>query len=184
MNIRCIWCARPESQVMLDKSNFQCVDRENCMIAQAHRGRPVRQVSVWFDGACLGSNTSEGQPLGIGVYTKIDGKHAPEWSGAKAIEWGTNNDAEFVALLHALSVAKLMRKEDNFRFKIFGDSQVIIRIVNGEYKCGVTLKPYLIKANKLKKDLGETLLGIYWLKREFNTFADALSKEALLQHEK
>lgn len=178
--LRCVFCNRSEAKVTLS-DNFMCTDRDDCMVAQNRKNR-LRVVTIKFDGACLGGNGAEGQPLGVGVATFIDGQYSEEYSGCKPVAWGSNNDAEFIALLYALNVAAIMRKQDNFTFRIFGDSQLIINIFNEECAARGKFKEYQTKAVVLRKKLGASLLSVSWIPRSENSVADALSKEALLLH--
>lgn len=147
---------------------------------QQAKNKPPKTACIWFDCALKGVYNPAGNQLGVGIYCTVNGVHMPEYSGAKAIHIGTVNEGEFTALIYALSVSKIMRKQDDYRFKIFGDSQVVCNIINMEYKCGNKLKPFYVKADKLRLDLGASLLGIHWIPREQNQEADKLSKEALL----
>lgn len=179
MQLRCIQCGRQEDKVTLSVHHI-CTDTVSCIL---HLNRQqLHKVCIYCDAACDGPNTAEGQAMGIGVYTTIDGIHSPEYSGIKFLEWGTINMGEWTGLLYAMSVALLMKKSMRCTFKIFSDSQVV---VNGYHKdnktsMAVNLKPYCDKSMILQRKLGTALLGIIWIPRKHNMEADKLSKQALL----
>ena len=59
----------------------------------------------------------------------------------------SHNQAEYEALIFGLELLLEMRI---FIVQIYGDSQLVVRQIIGEYKCGsVILAPYLIAAQQL-----------------------------------
>lgn len=182
MALRCIYCSRSEKQVQLSGS-FACVDRKDCDKTIADKNTPIITVCIYFDCACMGANAAGGCPLGVAVATFIAGEYQEQWSGIKAVKWGSNNDGEFIGLLYALSVAWLMRQASpKYVFKIFGDSQIIINMFNDVYKSKGKFATYKAKSVRLKHKLGMSLLSVSWVPRSQNKEADKLSKEALLLH--
>lgn len=179
MALRCIRCNRPETKVALTPQFF-CVDTFSCIKTWEFKNRKVIPVTINFDAALQGKVVSGGQPVGIGVYTCINGVHSPEYSGIKYIKWGTVTTGEWTALVAALSVAKIMKDiDDHYQFRVIGDSQVIVRCYNGKYKVADRFKQFANKADKLRQQLGMSLLGVQWVPRAKNSAADILSKEAL-----
>jgi len=122
---------------------------------------------IYTDGACFGNPG----PMGIGIVIYADGKIVREIS--EYIGEGTNNIAEYSALIRALKeVKKLGEREVIIRT----DSQLLARQLSGEYK---------IKNKKLKelKALADDLMAglvvkIEHIPREQNAEADELSKRA------
>jgi len=122
---------------------------------------------IYTDGACFGNPG----PMGIGIVIYADGKIVREIS--EYIGEGTNNIAEYSALIRALKeVKKLGEREVVIRT----DSQLLARQLSGEYK---------IKNKKLKelKALADDLMAglvvkIEHIPREQNAEADELSKRA------
>jgi len=122
---------------------------------------------IYTDGACFGNPG----PMGIGIVIYADGKIVREIS--EYIGEGTNNIAEYSALIRALKeVKKLGEREVIIRT----DSQLLARQLSGEYK---------IKNKKLKemKSLADDLMAglvvkIEHIPREQNAEADELSKRA------
>lgn len=176
--LRCIHCNRPENKVTLS-SSFQCLDKLDCVKAiELKNNHPI--VVIYFDCACNGRNKTVGTELGVGIATFINDEYSSEYSGSKLIPKGSINTGEFTALIYALSIAAIMKKENtNYKFKIFGDSQFVIYTLNGTYKVGIKFKSYYNKASELKRKLGISLQSIIWIPREQNMVADKLSKEAI-----
>ncbi len=122
---------------------------------------------IYTDGACFGNPG----PMGIGVVvykgkTKI--MEISEYVGE-----GTNNRAEYLALIRALEIAKEMKEEEVL---IRTDSQLIERQIKGEYKVkNQGLKPLKAKADKL---ISEMKVKVEHITREKNEEADELSKRA------
>jgi len=179
MVLRCIHCNRSAKQVTLS-DQFTCIDKLSCWNTQQAKNEKPVTVVIKGDCACHGPNKASGTERGVGVYTEIAGIHSPEYSGTKHIGFGSLWTGEFIALQYCLSVAVLMRKENpKYAFRIFGDSQGVIRTVTGEYKAGIKSKAHLSRVQRLQQKLGVSLLSISWCPRSENKEADALSKEAI-----
>jgi len=123
---------------------------------------------IYTDGACFGNPG----PMGIGIVFVKNDKIIKKIS--RRIGRGTNNIAEYMAVLTALQEAKKM-EEKNIILR--ADSQLLIKQLNGEYR---------VKAKHLKK-LHEAVLSFAeelgvrfeWVEREKNKLADSLSKKAI-----
>ena len=91
---------------------------------------------------------------------------------SKDLGKGTNNEAEYLSLIH---VAKKLVKLGATSVKIFGDSQLVVNQVNGLYRTKdprmKVLKDEVI--NSLNKIHHWELTHVY---REQNTEADALTR--------
>ena len=86
----------------------------------------------------------------------------------------TNNEAEYVALLKGLELAKSLGAESVL---VQRDSQLVIGQVNGMYKAKEDrMKKYLNKVRRLIKKFSEAHFA--QILREENMEADALAKEA------
>ncbi len=125
-------------------------------------------IIAYCDGACQGNPG----PMGIGVVILKENKKIKELS--EFIGMGTNNIAEYTAVLRALEEIK---KLDENEVLIRSDSQLIIRQLNNEYK----VKELHLKELKRKIDVYRSSLHIRFehVPREKNTDADLLSKEAI-----
>jgi len=134
-------------------------------------------VHVHFDGACQ-------PPRGGGVATfgfTIEGAGFDHEEGGLATrpfsERATNNVAEYVAAIRALE----WLREQGYRGEVVvsGDSQLVIRQVEGEYEVRKEhLKAYHARLLQLAGEFRS--VRFEWVPRTDNVRADALSKEALL----
>lgn len=122
---------------------------------------------IYTDGACFGNPG----PMGIGVVVYKEKKKIMEIS--EYVGEGTNNRAEYLALIRALEIAKKMEEKE---ILIRTDSQLIERQIKGEYKVkNEKLKPLKAKADKL---ISEMEVKVEHITREKNEEADELSKRA------
>jgi ribonuclease HI len=124
---------------------------------------------AYVDGGCHGSPG----PAGIGVVIeKPDGERVQI---AKWIGHQDNNVAEYVALLealqHALSLdAKILR--------VFSDSELVVKQMNGEYECR---SPRLYSLNWTCRRLARVLdFRIVHIRREDNEEANRLANHAIV----
>jgi ribonuclease HI len=181
--LRCIRCNRGSNKVTLSDS-FECVDQNDCTLfidfKRVCKQRATMNVSIYFDAACLGGNTADGQPLGVGVYTQVEGTALDEFCGYKEVAPGSNNIGEWTAFVYALKVAALMLQSGYKNFTFFSDSQLVVNTFNDRYKVSTKFKPLYTTTKKLVANtLGKTFRGIVWIPREHNKQADKLSKKAL-----
>jgi ribonuclease HI len=121
---------------------------------------------IFTDGASLGNPG----PMGIGIVIKKNGSVLKEIS--EYIGEGTNNIAEYTAVIRALEYAK---KSGESEVHLRSDSQLIVRQLNGDYKTkDPKLKPLKRKIDLLLKDMNVIFEHI---PREQNKEADELSKK-------
>ncbi|MCI4350443.1 MAG: ribonuclease HI family protein [Thermoplasmata archaeon] len=143
------------------------------------RGTIVNEpvARVHFDGACQ-------PPRGGGVATfgfVVDGTNLSHTDKGLAVPpWSpnaTNNVAEYVAAIRALEW--LRGRSFSGIVVVIGDSQLVIRQMNGEYDVKAEhLKAYHAHLQRLVQEFKE--VRFEWVPREENTEADRLSKEALI----
>ena len=143
-------------------------------------------LKVFFDGACNGRNTGGRVEIGIGVCTLADGVIQEAYSKSAKVGRGTNNDAEFKALIEALKQAAYYQEEiaaeRRLRVQIFGDSQVIINLFNGDSRSDIPrFKSYLKQAHYIRDLIGDALEFVKWIPREMNVPADEYSKKCFEQ---
>ncbi|MCE8423606.1 MAG: ribonuclease HI family protein [Candidatus Methanoperedens sp.] len=124
---------------------------------------------LFFDGACRGNPG----PMAIGAVLLENGKKVRDIS--KCLGKGTNNIAEWNALIEGLKLAKTHGCRE---LEVRGDSQLIIRQITGKYR---VKQEYLIPLfNEAKKLCGNfEKINFRWVKREENSETDALSNMAL-----
>ncbi len=123
---------------------------------------------VYIDGASLSNPGS----AGIGVVVKKDGRVLKEIS--KPIGKGTNNVAEYTALIEGLKTLKSMGIGSA---RVFSDSELVVKQVKGEYAVkSPQLKELYIEALKLLDKFDN--IELIHIEREKNRAADRLAKRA------
>lgn len=125
---------------------------------------------AWFDGATRSTNPGI---RGIGAVLKGPAGQVVEI--AQEIGPGTNNEAEYCALMAVLDAAVEAQVQN---LVIYGDSMLVINQVNGEWLINAEgLVPLCKTVLKLKALIPDVRLC--WIPREENSEADALSKRAI-----
>jgi ribonuclease HI len=123
---------------------------------------------LFFDGACRGNPG----PMGIGAVLLENGKKVKELS--KRLGKGTNNIAEWSALIEGLKMARAYGCRE---LEVRGDSQLIIKQITGRYRVkSDNLIPLYNEAKRLSANFGK--ISFKWVKRDNNTLTDALSNRA------
>lgn len=132
---------------------------------------PTTQMSdlvAYVDG---GSHGNPG-PAGIGVV--IENAEGGTIRIAKWIGHQDSNVAEYVALLEALQLAVTLRAKV---LRVYSDSQVMVRQMNGEYACR---SPRLYSLNWMCRKLARSLdFSIGHIPREYNSEANLLANHAV-----
>lgn len=126
----------------------------------------------FFDGACQGNPG----PIGIGVSIFDDKREIA--LGAGPVSHGTNNEAEYLAVIKLLESAISIGIKD---IVVTGDSQLIINQINGKWQAGEKFKDMLSKVHSLSAQFNN--IKFEWIAREKNKRADALSKRGLMLNE-
>jgi len=131
---------------------------------------------VRFDGSC--QPPAGGGVAGWGFVIESPGSHEEDMGLATRpySEHSTNNVAEYVGAIRALEHLRASGYEGDV--VVEGDSQLVIRQMNGEYEVRAEhLKAY---HDWLRKLAGEfRSVEFRWIPREENALADALSKRAV-----
>ncbi|MEX2394203.1 MAG: ribonuclease HI family protein [Actinomycetota bacterium] len=123
-------------------------------------------AELYVDGAAFGNPG----PSGIGVVLIVDGETVV--ARAEDAGYGTNNEAEYRALLEGLNEA-LQRGIKHLHVR--SDSQLLVRQMLGEYKVKAKgLIPFRMEAEALRKRFDE--ITFEHVRRELNSTADALAK--------
>lgn len=134
--------------------------------------RVIRGVKVeaFFDGSC--NSSTEGK-TGIGVVVLGEGKTLVEVSEPSGR--GTNNTAEYNAVIRALEESERLGADEA---EVFGDSELVIRQLRGEYKVRKEhLRPLHAKALELARNIGKVTFN--WIPREKNEQANYLAQKAV-----
>lgn len=126
--------------------------------------------NAWFDGA-----TKETNPGLRGIGGVLKGPAGERIEISEELGHGTNNEAEYAALMAVLDAAVEAKVEN---LVVYGDSQLVVRQVNGEWFIKAKeLVPMVKTVLDLKAQIPNVTLR--WIPREENTEADELSKKAL-----
>lgn len=126
--------------------------------------------SLFVDGASQQQN----KKAGIGGVIYLDDSEIENFS--EFIGEGTNNEAEYKAMIKGL---ELLNKFQPEKIYVFADSELVVRQINGQYK---------VKNSRMQKLYGEVMRLLqqfdHWnvehVPREQNTRADQLSKQAVM----
>lgn len=122
-----------------------------------------------IDGASFGNPGSSG--LGV-VIQSSDGKILEEYS--EHIGHGTNNRAEYLALLRSVEIAQKLGAEE---LEVKSDSQLVVSQMNGVYRVKNPDLKILIKEIFEKIRTSKMKFSIVHIPREFNKTADKLAKK-------
>ena len=129
-------------------------------------------AEIFCDGASSGNPGN----AGIGVVINLnDG--CPACRLSEYIGIATNNVAEYTAFIRALEEARSLGIK---RVKVFLDSELVVKQINGLYKVkNINLMPLWIMAKKLLAEFDS--FSVVHVKREMNKEADALATKAVKQ---
>jgi ribonuclease HI len=141
------------------------------------RRKPAGQAVMYCDGACSGNPGKSG----IGVFISFTDEDARlsgmdrEYRLSEYIGIATNNIAEYSALIKGLEKARSLGIK---KLKVFLDSELLVRQVNGVYKVrNKNLIPLFQKIKDLLKDFDKCT--VTHVRRELNKEADALAREGV-----
>ena len=127
----------------------------------------VKKLKINTDGASKGNPG----PMTIGVVFQTDKKIIRKIS--KKIGYGTNNQAEYTAVIYALDLARRLGYEE---IELCSDSQLLVNQLNGDY--AVKSKNILDLNEKVKKLKTKfKKINFKWVPREKNEIADDLANE-------
>lgn len=134
----------------------------------------MSKVLMRVDGSCYPNPGN--MAMGIVIYK--DGELIKKIS--EVIGYGTNNIAEYKALIRGLEEIKKINPE---RADIYCDSQLVVNQLNKKFK--VRDKGIILLFNRVE-DIRQTIpskLNFIWERRNNNSIADDLAKRALLEEE-
>ncbi|MEP0775843.1 MAG: ribonuclease HI family protein [Acidobacteriota bacterium] len=131
--------------------------------------RSTPPATVWVDG---GSRGNPGE-AGAGVVLDLGGERQERHT--LYLGRGTNNEAEYAALLAALERLVALGVEE---VRVFSDSQLLVRQMNGQYKVKAeNLRPLWSAARQLASSFRHFSIG--HIARGANAAADALANQAM-----
>jgi len=134
----------------------------------------MSKVLMKVDGACYPNPGN----MAIGIVIYKDGELFKKIS--EAIGYGTNNIAEYTALIRGLEEAIKINPE---RIDVHCDSQLVVKQLNKKYK--VKNKGIIPLFNRVEEIIRNIPAKIYfiWDRRDNNFVADGLAKRALTEEE-
>lgn len=127
------------------------------------------ELTIYTDGA---SRNNPGE-AGAGVHILEDGRPLPGL--ARYLGTTTNNIAEYTAAIMGLEYAVQSGAK---HVRMFADSELLVKQVNGQYKVkNEGLKPLHAKVKELIARIGT--VEVQYIRREQNKEADALANKAI-----
>ena len=133
-------------------------------------GTRMMGVSLYCDGASRGNPG----PSGAGVVL-LDEKGEQIFELSRYLDNGTNNEAEYRALVRGLEAAADLGVK---RLEIFLDSELVVRQLNGKYKVrNARLRSLFDQAVSILQQFDD--YAIFHVGRELNQQADRLANEAI-----
>jgi ribonuclease HI len=127
------------------------------------------ELTIYSDGA---SRSNPGE-AGAGVYILQNGR--PAAGIARYLGMATNNIAEYTAAIIGLEYAL---KQGATSVKLFADSELLVKQLNGEYRVkNEGLKPLYLRVKELIEKIRR--VEVQYISRELNKEADALANKAI-----
>lgn len=159
------------------------------------------ELYLFFDGSCESKGFGKPRnPGGVATCGWLITSHlSPTWKegrlripsaetdilvqDSKVISDGgpkaTNNIAEYCAL--GFGLRHLVDAGWKGILYIYGDSQLVIRQLTGEYQCRAPhLQKLKARCEEMLKEIGE--FHLEWIERDRNSLADALSQRAYVEY--
>ena len=126
-------------------------------------------LTIYTDGACWGNPG----PAAIGAIIKDQRKTLVKIS--EYIGFGTNNKAEYSAVIKALKEAIKLNPDE---VTLYLDSELVVRQLTGRYKVrSRSILPLYVEVAELLKKFAK--VSVVHIPRESNAEADALATAAL-----
>ncbi|OLS24163.1 MAG: Ribonuclease HI [Candidatus Heimdallarchaeota archaeon LC_3] len=141
-----------------------------------------RTGTIWFDGA------SRGNPGKSGAGAVFLSPSGEEFTNYSYLDIATNNLAEYTGLKLGIELAVKYihdHKEDKFeKLIIYGDSELIIKQLTGEYRVKnerlkVLYDDIQLSLKEIKSNLPDIEIDYKHLPRELNKKADSLANRAI-----
>ncbi|HCL90503.1 MAG TPA: hypothetical protein DHW70_04200 [Candidatus Atribacteria bacterium] len=134
----------------------------------------MSKILMKVDGACYPNPGN----MAIGIVIYKDGELFKKIS--EAIGYGTNNIAEYKALIRGLEEVKEINPE---RIDIYCDSQLLVKQLNKKYKVkNGGIIPLFNRVEEIIRTIPGKVYFI-WNRRDNNVMADGLAKRALIEEE-
>jgi ribonuclease HI len=132
------------------------------------------EINLYFDGSCFPKNPGGVARYGWRLLDKEDKEITSDNAEVCRGPEATNNVAEWAGVINGLRYLK--KNNWSGKLNIFGDSQLVINQLNGEYKVRKeTLVPY---HNESMEILKKWEWSAHWIPREKNEHCDKLSRKS------
>lgn len=132
-----------------------------------------KKVEIYIDGSCL-ANGKKTAIAGIGIVGYSNGIRIFTYSKLDT-DLKTNNEAEYAALVDALSLIDLDIKED-VDITIYSDSKLIVNQMKGLWKISKKELKELHDIAKRYIKRANNPIQLVWIPRTRNTEANALAQ--------
>ncbi len=134
----------------------------------------MKTIRIYTDGAARGNPG----PSGLGVVIEDD--QGMRLQGlCRYIGTGTNNKAEYLALIEGLNAARAWKPD---RLEVFMDSQLVVEQVNGRWKIKHTeLQALARQVQALLQEFPSVIVS--YVPRAKNRGADALANKAIDEYQ-
>lgn len=131
----------------------------------------TKHLICYTDGGARGNPG----PSGIGVVLMNEAADVKEAEISEYLGHGTNNQAEYTALLRCLEKAKELQAGT---VHVRLDSELVVKQMSGEYKVkNAELQKLFLKIWNLRQEFKKVTFE--HVRREFNKEADRLANEAM-----
>jgi len=133
-------------------------------------------LKIFFDGGFDIQSLVSG--IGVCIYYSQNGKQFRKRYNNRLTDLSNNNEAEYAALENAISILEEMAIKGQ-EVMIYGDSQVVIKQLNGEWPCYE--EQFEKYADRISSSLKALKLSVQYvlLNRNENKEADMLATQAL-----
>lgn len=130
------------------------------------------KAKIFTDGGARGNPGPAG--IGFVVFDEVSGRLVNKFG--KKVGIATNNVAEYLAVIEALSYLKKIIVE---RADFFLDSQLVVNQLNGVFRVkNLNLKKLILKTKELEREIGVTVT-YQLIPREKNQQADKMVNQAI-----
>lgn len=134
----------------------------------------MKKLKIYTDGGARGNPG----PAAIGIVVQ-DEKGQILFQQGKAIGWATNNQAEYQALIRALTWTKNQPIQPE-TIDCYLDSQLVVAQMQGRYRIkSDSIKKLWQQAKQLEQTLSPTKINYHLIPRRLNQKADQLLNQAL-----
>jgi ribonuclease HI len=160
----------PEVEIAVERAEKRGSKKKSVEIVDPPQAGEVTEATLYVDGGARGNPG----PAAIGLVMESPSGEVV-WTHAETIGEGTNNFAEYQALIRGLTGAGDSGVE---RLTVLSDSELVVKQLNGEYKVkNLALKPLHEEVKQLRRQFA--FCRFRHIPRKQNRLADQLVNQAL-----